>query len=109
MSKWSANPRGRWAHPDRVDLLVALVLDPGLDQAFVERDLRAHLDCGIVARGLARVRRPDCGFERLAAFSCKSSVCPSHRVPRAELRPRILGLHLAPGVAHRQPSPGCLK
>jgi exonuclease VII large subunit len=31
----------------------------------VERDLRAYLDCGILARGFARVRCPGCGFERL--------------------------------------------
>jgi len=33
--------------------------------AFVERELRAYLDCGILVRGFARVRCPDCGFERL--------------------------------------------
>src|SRR6266567_676438 len=44
--------------------------------AFVERELRAYLDCGILARGFARVRCPDCGFERLVAFSCKTHVCP---------------------------------
>ena len=43
----------------------------------VERDLRAYLDCGILARGFARVRCPDCGFERLVAFSCKARSCPS--------------------------------
>src|SRR6266498_4124540 len=31
---------------------------------FVERELRAYLDCGILARGFARVRCPDCGFEK---------------------------------------------
>jgi hypothetical protein len=45
--------------------------------AFVERELRAYLDCGLLARGFARVRCPDCGFERLVAFSCKAHVCPS--------------------------------
>jgi hypothetical protein len=33
----------------------------------VERDLRAYLDCGILGRGFARIRCPDCGFERLWA------------------------------------------
>ncbi len=33
--------------------------------SYVERELRAYLDCGILARGFARVRCPDCGFERL--------------------------------------------
>jgi len=52
--------------------------------AFVERELRAYLDCGILARGFARVRCPDCGFERLVAFSCKAHVCPSCATRRME-------------------------
>jgi DNA-directed RNA polymerase subunit RPC12/RpoP len=50
----------------------------------VERELRAYLDCGILARGFARVRCPDCGFERLVAFSCKARVCPSCNARRME-------------------------
>jgi hypothetical protein len=34
----------------------------------VERDLRAYLDCGTLAREFVRVRCPDCGFERLVAW-----------------------------------------
>ena len=52
--------------------------------AHVERDLRAYLDCGILARGLARVRCPDCGFERLVAFRCKARSCPSCNARRME-------------------------
>ena len=45
---------------------------------FVERELRAYLDCGILAHGFLRVRCDDCGRERLVAFSCKTrSLCPS--------------------------------
>ncbi|MBL6976370.1 MAG: transposase zinc-binding domain-containing protein, partial [Deltaproteobacteria bacterium] len=44
---------------------------------FVENELRKYLDCGILARGFARLRCPDCGFERLVAFSCKGRLCPS--------------------------------
>ena len=45
---------------------------------FVERELRAFLDCGILARGFLRVRCKDCGAERLVAFSCKGrGFCPS--------------------------------
>ena len=45
---------------------------------FVERELRAYLDCGILARGFIRVRCDGCRAERLVAFSCKSrSICPS--------------------------------
>ncbi len=52
--------------------------------AHVERDLRASLDCGILCRGFARVRCPDCGFERLVAFSCKAHSCPSCNARRME-------------------------
>jgi hypothetical protein len=31
----------------------------------------------LLARGFARVRCPQCGFERLVAFSCKGRLCPS--------------------------------
>jgi hypothetical protein len=45
---------------------------------FVERELRAYLDCGILARGFLRVRCGDCGRERLVAYSCKArGFCPS--------------------------------
>jgi hypothetical protein len=45
---------------------------------FVERELRAYLTCGILARGFLRVRCDDCGRGRLVAYSCKTrSLCPS--------------------------------
>src|SRR5206468_2629463 len=45
---------------------------------FVERELRAYLDCGLLARGFLRVHCDGCGDELLVAFSCKSrAVCPS--------------------------------
>ena len=38
----------------------------------------AYLDCGILARGFARVRCGQCGHDFLIAFSCKGrGVCPS--------------------------------
>jgi hypothetical protein len=43
------------------------------------RDLRAYLDCGILARDFAGVRRPGFGFERLVAFSFKEGSCPSNQ------------------------------
>ena len=52
--------------------------------AHVERDLRAYLDCGVLAHGFARIRCPDCGFERLVAFSCKARSCPSCNARRME-------------------------
>lgn len=44
---------------------------------FIEREFRRYLDCGILARGFARLRCPECGHERLVAFSCKGRLCPS--------------------------------
>jgi hypothetical protein len=45
---------------------------------FVERELRAFLDCGILARGFLRVRCKTCGDDRLVAFSCNGrGFCPS--------------------------------
>jgi hypothetical protein len=39
--------------------------------AFVERELREFLSCGVLARGFARFRCDGCGHEILVAFSCK--------------------------------------
>jgi len=45
---------------------------------FVERELRAYLDCGVLARGFMRVHCDGCGHDRLVAFSCKGrGFCPS--------------------------------
>jgi len=45
---------------------------------FVERELRAYLECGILAHGFLRVHCDACGFDRLLAFSCKGrAFCPS--------------------------------
>jgi hypothetical protein len=45
---------------------------------FVERELRAYLGCGILARGFVRVHCDACGCDRLVAFSCKGrGFCPS--------------------------------
>ena len=38
---------------------------------FVERELRAFLDCGILARGFLRIHCDACGLDRIVAFSCK--------------------------------------
>jgi hypothetical protein len=68
----------------------------------VERGLRAYLDCGILARGFARVRCPDCGFERLVAFSCKASVCPSCATRRMEDVADHLVQNVLPAMPVRQ-------
>src|SRR3990172_3093163 len=70
--------------------------------AFVERDLRAYASCGILARGFARVRCPDCGFERLVAFSCKASICPSCATRRMEDGADHLVRNVFPAVPLRQ-------
>jgi hypothetical protein len=45
---------------------------------FVEREIRAYLDCGVLANGFVRVHCDDCGCDRLVAFSCKGrGFCPS--------------------------------
>ena len=45
---------------------------------FVEREIRAYLDCGILARGFLRLHCDACGRDRLLAFSCKGrALCPS--------------------------------
>ena len=45
---------------------------------FVERELRAYLGCGILARGFLRLHCDACGRDRLLAFSCKGrALCPS--------------------------------
>jgi hypothetical protein len=46
--------------------------------AFVERELRAVLQCGILAHGFVRVRCDACGCDRVVSFSCKGrGSCPS--------------------------------
>ena len=45
---------------------------------FVERELRAFLDCGILARGFVRVHCDTCGMDRVVPYSCKHrGFCPS--------------------------------
>jgi four helix bundle protein len=46
--------------------------------AFVERELREFLTCGVLANGFARFRCRDCFREVLVAFSCQGrGFCPS--------------------------------
>lgn len=51
---------------------------------FVEEEFRGYLDCGVLARGLMRLRCGGCGDEILVGFSCKKrGVCPSCTARRA--------------------------
>ena len=44
----------------------------------VEKEMRAYLECGILAYGFVRARCEDCGAGRAVAFSCKKrGFCPS--------------------------------
>ncbi len=44
---------------------------------FIEHEFRRFLGCGVLGHGLARVRCPECGHDRLVAFSCNGRLCPS--------------------------------
>ncbi len=45
---------------------------------FVEREIRAYLECGVLAHGFLRVHCDGCGHDRLVAFSRKRrGFCPS--------------------------------
>ncbi len=45
---------------------------------FVEREVRAYLECGVLAHGFLHVHCDACGHDRLVAFSCKRrGFCPS--------------------------------
>jgi hypothetical protein len=45
---------------------------------FVERELRAFLDCGVLARGFLKVHCDTCGLDRAVPYSCKGrAFCPS--------------------------------
>jgi len=66
------------------DWLETFLLQVDLDEtraslpSFVRQELRAYLDCGILAKGFARVHCKTCGKDGLVAFSCKKrGICPS--------------------------------
>lgn len=66
---------------------------------FIEHELHRHLDCGLLARGFARLHCPLRGFERLAAFSCKGRLCPSYWARRtAGIAARVVDRVLARGL-----------
>jgi hypothetical protein len=63
--------------------------------AFVERELREFLTCGVLAQGFARFRCNGCEREILVAFSCKGrGFCPSC----CGRRMAELAAHLVDGV-----------
>ncbi|MFH1529958.1 MAG: transposase [Pseudomonadota bacterium] len=69
---------------------------------FIENEFRRYLECGILARGFARVRCASCGFERLVAFSCKGRLCPSCWARKAADVAAHLVDRLLPEAPYRQ-------
>lgn len=69
----------------------------------VERELDGFVDCGVLARGFARVRCGACGYELLVPFSCKRrGICPSCTARRTEDTAAHLVDHVLPRVPYRQ-------
>jgi len=69
---------------------------------FIEEEFRHYLDCGLLCRGFSRLRCPDCGFERLVAYSCKGRLCPSCAARRTNDTAAHLVDDLLPAVPYRQ-------
>src|SRR5213593_1957893 len=71
--------------------------------AFVEREFRGFLTCGVLAQGFARLRCGECAFERLVPFSCKGrGFCPSCGGRRMTESAARLVDHVLPHVPVRQ-------
>ena len=69
-------------------------------RSVTERVVEKFMDCGNPRNGFARIRCPDCGYERLLAFSCKSRFCPSCQARRAEEWAFWLTEHRLESVPH---------
>jgi hypothetical protein len=69
---------------------------------FVEQEFRKYIDCGVLGHGFARLRCPECWYERLVAFSCKGKLCPSCLARRAGDTAAWLVDHLLPEAGYRQ-------
>jgi hypothetical protein len=69
----------------------------------VASELRAFLECGILAHGFCRVRCAECGQDELVAFSCKRrGFCPSCGARRMAETAAHLVDHVLPDVPYRQ-------
>jgi ribosomal protein S27E len=69
---------------------------------FVEREVRAYLDSGVLANGFLRVHCDGCGHDRLVAFSCKGrGFCPSRGGRRMADTAAHLVEHVLPEVPVR--------
>jgi hypothetical protein len=69
---------------------------------FVEAELRAFLDCGVLARGFLRVHCDACGLDRLVPYSCKKrGFCPSCGGRRMSVTAAHLADRVFPEVPRR--------
>jgi hypothetical protein len=68
-----------------------------------ERELRAYLQCALLAYGFARARCGECAHDFLLAFSWKGrTVCPSCNTRRMAESATYLLDHLSPPLPVRQ-------
>lgn len=71
--------------------------------AYVEREFRRYLECGILAHGFARARCGQGGHDFLIAFSCKGrGLCPACDAPRMVETAAHLADHVFPRLPVRQ-------
>jgi hypothetical protein len=71
--------------------------------AYVEREFRRYLECGIFAHGFARAKCPGCGYDVLVALSCKGrGLCPSCNDRRVAETAAHLVDHVIPPLPVRQ-------
>jgi hypothetical protein len=91
---------------NHLETFLALCHDDWEDERIsphAERELRAYLECGILAHGFARARCGECGHDFLVAFSSKGrAVCPSCNSRRmAEIAAHLVD-HVLPPLPVRQ-------
>lgn len=71
--------------------------------AYVEREFRRYLECGILACAFAQASCPECGRDFLVAFSCKGrGLCPSRNARRMAETAAHLVDHVFPPLPVRQ-------
>jgi hypothetical protein len=69
---------------------------------FIRDEFDAFLECGILAHGFLRLRRGECGHDKLLAFSCKRrGFCPSCGARRMSQTAAHLVDHVIPHVPVR--------
>jgi hypothetical protein len=75
----------------------------GFWRGLVDGVVARYLDCGILHRGFAPIRCPECQKELLLAFSCKGrGLCPSCGAKRATAFAAFLRDEVVADVGHAQ-------